>query len=102
MAESKKEYSQIGYKGNFYGIRFTDGRYYVKGLEGSYTSRAKVYEALEMKLEREHAKEFANKIKEIKKEPNSKSKSIKVTNAKREEEEWQQQQKREVVEVEVL
>ena len=100
MAQSEKAYTQIGYKGHLYEIRFIDGRYYVKGLEGAYTSRARVYEALEAKLETEHAKEMSKKLKELRKEPNSKSKSIKVTMIKKEDAEWQEQNKREVVEVE--
>lgn len=100
MAQSEKAYTQIGYKGHFYEIRFIDGRYYVKGLEGAYTSRARVYEALEAKLESEHAKEIEKKLKELRKEPNSKTKSIKVTMIKKEDAEWQEQNKREVVEVE--
>lgn len=100
MAQSEKAYTQIGYKGHLYEIRFIDGRYYVKGLEGAYTSRARVYEALEAKLETEHAKEMSKKLKELRKEPNSKTKSIKVTMIKKEDAEWQEQNKREVVEVE--
>ena len=99
MAESKKEYPKIGYKGHYYDIRFTDGRYFVKGLSGAYTSRARVYEALEAMLEREHAKEIENKFKELRKEPNSKSKSIKATAIRHEDEQWRQQDKREIVEV---
>lgn len=102
MAESKKEYSKIGYKGHYYDIRFIDGRYFVKGISGAFTSRARVYEALEAMLEAEHAKEIEKNFKELRKEPNSKSKSMKATMIKKEDEEWQQQQKREVVEVEVL
>ena len=99
MAEQKKEYTKIGYKGNIYDIRFTDGRYFVKGLEGAYTSRAKVYEALEAKLEQEHAKDINRRLKELRKEPNSKSKSMKATAIRHEDEQWQRQDKREIVEV---
>lgn len=98
MAQQVEEYTQIGYKGHWYDICFRDGRYYVKGLEGAYTSRARVYEALEAKLEREHNKEIEKKFKELRKEPNSKTKSIKATNIKREDEEWQQRDKREIQE----
>lgn len=97
MAQSEQEYTQIGYKGHWYDICFRDGRYYVKGLEGAYTSRARVYEALETKLELEHTKEIEKKFKELRKEPNSKTKSIKATNIKKEDEEWQQLNKREIV-----
>lgn len=100
MAQSQKEYTKIGYKGHIYEIRFTDGRYFVKGLEGAYTSRARVYEALEAKLENEHKKEMLNQLKELRKEPNSKSKSMKVTNIRREDAEWQERRKRDIVEVE--
>lgn len=96
MAQQIKEYTQIGYKGHFYSIRFTDGRYYVKGLEGAFTSRAKVYEALEAILEQEHAKEIEKKLKELRKEPNTLGKSVKVTKIKKEDEEWQQRDKREI------
>jgi hypothetical protein len=100
MAEQIKEYTKIGYKGHYYDIRFTDGRYFVKGLSGAFTSRARVYEALEAMLEAEHAKEIEKKFKELRKEPNSKSKSIKATLIKKEDAEWQEREKREVVEVE--
>jgi dTDP-4-amino-4,6-dideoxygalactose transaminase len=99
MAEQKKEYTKIGYKGHFYDIRFIDGRYFVKGLEGAYTSRARVYEALEAMLEQEHRKDINKRLKELRKEPNSKSKSMKVTAIRHEDEQWQQQDKREIVEV---
>lgn len=101
MAEQIKEYTKIGYKGHYYDIRFADGRYFVKGISGAFTSRARVYEALEAMLEAEHAKEIENKFKELRKEPNSKSKSIKATNIKKEDTEWQEREKREVVEVEL-
>lgn len=100
MAQSEQEYTQIGYKGHWYDICFRDGRYYVKGLEGAYTSRARVYEALEMKIEREHAKEIEKRLKELREEPNSKTKSIKATNIKKEDEEWQQLNKREIADPE--
>lgn len=100
MAEQIKEYTKIGYKGHYYDIRFTDGRYFVKGIPGAFTSRARVYEALETMLEAEHAKEIEKKFKELRKEPNSKSKSMKATMIKKEDEEWQEREKREVVEVE--
>lgn len=96
MAQQIKEYTQIGYKGHFYDIRFTDGRYYVKGLEGAFTSRARVYEALEAILEREHAKEIEKRLKELRKEPNTLGKSVKATKIKKEDAEWQQQNKREI------
>lgn len=100
MAQSQKEYTKIGYKGHIYEIRFTDGRYFVKGLEGAYTSRARVYEALEAMLEKEHKTEIEKRLKELRKEPNSKSKSMKVTNIRREDAEWQELHKRDIVEVE--
>ena len=100
MAQQVEEYTKIGYKGHWYDICFRDGRYYVKGFEGAFTSRARVYEALEAKLELEHDKDIAKRLKDLRKEPNSKTKSIKVTNIKKEDEEWQQLNKREIADPE--